>query len=115
MADNQDDPATYPRLGQFIHRLVDGPAAVRRLILVLLAAGVLVVALDLTYEKHGYNELERIFGFYAGFGFISFTVVIFGARALRWFIKRPEDYYAPHVVDTEEYPEEELDKVEHDG
>jgi hypothetical protein len=35
------------------------------------------------------------------------------AKGLRVLIKRPEDYYGNKAVDTEEYPEDQLDKREH--
>ncbi len=114
MEKHKDDPDTYPALGRFFHRLAE-PAGTKLVIRALMVGCAIAVLLDLTYEKHGYVDIEHYFGFYAAYGFVMFTGLILVAKALRWFIKRPEDYYAPNSIDTEEYPEAELDKVNHDG
>ena len=114
MANHDDNPETYPKLGQFLHKFAQQSGTLL-LIRILIGACVLVVLLDLTYEKHGYMEMERYFGFYAAYGFIMFTGLIFVAKALRWFVKRPEDYYGDKAIDTEEFPEEELSKEVHNG
>ena len=114
MADHNDNPETYPKLGQLLHRLAV-PSGTILLIRILFVACVVVVLLDLTYEKKGYMNPERYFGFYAAYGFVMFTGLIFVAKALRRFIKRPEDYYGDKAIDTEEYPESELSKEVHDG
>ena len=44
---------------------------------------------------------------------LSVETAKIAAKMLRVLIKRPEDYYAPNAIDTEEYPEEELQKQEH--
>lgn len=113
MADPNEDTSKYPRLGQ-IFGWVDRPGNDWTLVLILMAGCTVFLLLDLTYEKHGYMEAERVFGFYAGFGFLAFTGLIFVAKGLRVLTKQREDFYAPHSVDVEPYPEEELGKEEHD-
>lgn len=112
-ATHKDDPSKYPRLGLIFH-WVDQPGNPWKLVKVLIGACVIVVLLEFTYEKRGYAEPEHIFGFYAGYGFVMFTGLIFAATGLRMLIKRREDYYSPKSIDTEDYPEEGLERKEHD-
>ena len=42
-----------------------------------------------------------IIGFFAGYGFVMFSLIIAGASALRYFLKRGEDYYGDKAVDSE--------------
>lgn len=94
---------------------LDSKAAGNRafLILALLCAAAFLAGFAI--DAHGHFEMEDIPGFYALYGFIMFTGLILVARALRVFIKRPEDYYAPYAIDAEDYPEDQLDKAEHDA
>ena len=114
MAEHNDNPETSPRLGQLLHRLAN-PEGTKLLIRILIGVSVLVVLLDLTIDKHGYMEMERYFGFYAAYGFVMFTGLILVAKALRRLIKRPEDFYGDKAIDTEDYPDAELEKEEHNG
>lgn len=107
MAKHHDDPAKWPALGRAFN-WVDQPGNPMKLVKILAVACALVLAGQLTYQAHGYMEAEHYFGFYAGYGFVMFTALIFAARGLRYLVKRDEGYYAPHVIDTEDYPEDEL-------
>ena len=113
MSEHNDDPQNYPALGRMIH-WVSKPGSDKILFWLLTASCVIVFLLDFTYKKKGHFEVEYYKGFYAAFGFIMFTGLIFAAKALRFFVKRREDYYADKAVDTEEYPEDQLEKVTHD-
>ena len=42
-----------------------------------------------------------------------FTALILVAKALRFFVNQSEDYYGDKAVDNEEYPENQLEKVEY--
>lgn len=109
MADKpKDDPATYPALGRML-TWVDRPGSDKKIVWVLAIACLIVFGLDWTYEKHGYFDVENIPGFYALYGFVMFTGLILVAKALRFFIKRPEDYYGDKAIDTEEYPADQID------
>tara|TARA_B100001121_G_scaffold229880_1_gene203145 strand:+ start:396 stop:515 length:120 start_codon:yes stop_codon:yes gene_type:complete len=33
-----------------------------------------------------------------------FSIIIFGSRLLRFFLGRPENFYAKRAVDSEDYP-----------
>ncbi|MEE9387871.1 MAG: hypothetical protein V3U96_04620 [Paracoccaceae bacterium] len=114
MSDNGTDPKTYPALGRLL-LWVDRPGSANRIFwaLALICAG--LFAYDFTFEKHGHFSMENLPGFFGAFGFIAFTAVILGAKALRLLIKRPEDFYAEHSVDTEDYPASGLEKRDHDA
>jgi len=107
MAEHKDDPATWPALGQAL-TWVDVKGNPLKLVFALSVACTVVVLAQLTYESHPHTEPEKIFGFYAAYGFIMFTALIFAATGLRYLVGRRDDYYAPHVIDTEDYPPEEL-------
>lgn len=72
---------------------LDDPQSGRRLIYVLFAASAILLAFDLAIPKKGPFGIEHLFGFYGIFGFIASIALVFGARALRAVVKRPEDYY----------------------
>ncbi len=108
----KDDPATYPALGRMM-TWVDKKGSDKKIVWALVIACLIVFLLDFTYEKHGHFQAEYIYGFYAFYGFVMFTGLIFVAKALRYFIKRPEDYYGDKAIDTEEYPADQLDIREH--
>ncbi len=108
-----NDDQNLPWLGR-VMTWVDRPGSARKLFVGLLCICIALVLADFLYDKHGYVQMENLPGFYAGFGFLAFCVVIFGARALRFLVKRPENYYAEKAIDCEKYPQDQLQKVEHD-
>ena len=109
-----DNPANYPRLGRMM-MWVDKPGSANKIFWALAIACVLLFLADFAYEKHGHFHIEEIPGFYGIFGFVMFTALILAAKTLRILIKRPEGYYGDKVVDAEDYPEDQLDKVDHDA
>ena len=58
----------------------------------------------------GISLLKRSPGFYGVYGFFMFTALILVAKALRLFIKRPENYYGDKAIDTEDYPTDQLEQ-----
>jgi len=68
---------------------------------------------DFTYKKYGHFEVETYKGFYGVYGFVMFTGLILLAKTLRYFIKKPENYYGDKAIDREEYPEGQLEKLGH--
>ena len=54
--------------------------------------GVLFLA-DGFYEKHSHFSAEDVFGFYALYGFVMCVVLVIGAKLMRVFLMRDEDYY----------------------
>ena len=114
MSKQNDNPANYPLLGRMM-LWVDKPGSANKIFWGLTVACVLLFLADFTYEKHGHFQIEDIPGFYGIFGFVMFTALILAAKGLRILIKRPEDYYGDKAVDVEDYPEDQLDRVEHDA
>lgn len=114
MKETDEDIAKYPRLGRWIS-WIERAGSVEKLIFLLVLACVSVVLLDITYEKYGHFAEEQLIGFYAVFGFVSFTGLILAARGLRHFLIRPEDFYKDAAIDHEEsYPDEGTDVKEHE-
>lgn len=114
MSKHKDDPNSYPTLGRWMS-WVDRPGSATKLFWGLMVACVIVFLLDFTYKKYGHFDMEYIPGFYAMFGFVMFTGLIFVAKFLRLLVKAPEDTYAPKSVDAEEYPDEGTERINHDA
>ena len=66
---------------------------------------VVLFFLDFFIDRHAYFEVEAYFNFYSIYGFVMFSIIIFGSRALRFFLMRRENYYEEKAVDSEEYHE----------
>ena len=114
MADSpNENPENYPTLGRLLN-WVDRPGNDRKLFFALCLACIVAFALEWTYEHHGHFDAEDIKGFYALYGFIMFSALIFVATCLRFIIKRRENYYAPKSIDMEDYPEDQLERLDHD-
>ena len=104
------DPQDYPPLTR--HFLwADSPAAVARLVKRLGILCAVLFLLDLVIHRHAYVPGEGLWGFHAIAGFVAFTLIVLGAKALRGVIGRPEDYYGPDAVDGEEYPMAGTDRL----
>lgn len=114
MSKHKDDPANYPALGRMM-LWVDKPGSANKIFWGLAVVSILVFLADFTFEKHGDFAIADIPGFYGIFGFVAFTALILLAKTLRVLIKRPEDYYGDKAIDSEEYPEDQLDKVDYDA
>lgn len=109
-----DNPDTYPALGRMM-MWVDKPGSATKIIYALVVVCILLGLADFTYHKHDHFEIERFPNFYGFYGFVMFTALILAAKLLRRVIKRPEDYYGDKAVDSETYPEDQLDKVQNDA
>ena len=78
-----------------------------RLKAILIVFGVLCVGLfiiDFFVERYTYFEVEGLYNFYSIYGFVMFSIIIFGSRFLRFLLGRPENYYDKKAVDSEDYP-----------
>ena len=73
--------------------IFDNPKNVRRLRIGFFVALALVLVAESFVEMHGVFAVEHFYGFYAVYGFISYVLLIFVAKALRKIIMRKEDYY----------------------
>lgn len=92
---------------------VESTASVGLAIRILAGFCALLFVLDIILHRHSYAPGEGLVGFYCFVGFFAFTFIVLGAKKLRTWILRSEDYYAPHAVDSEEYPESQLEMIEH--
>ena len=103
------DPSRLPWLGRKLLWL-DDMTNVDRIVrgLFIVCAG--LFAADFFYHKHAYLGVEEFPGFYALYGFFMCAALVICAKGLRVILKRPEDYYAPKDVESEEYPEDGLDR-----
>jgi hypothetical protein len=72
---------------------LDDPGNVTRIVWMLVAVCAALLLADAFYLKHGHFAIERVFGFYALFGFVMYVGLIFLGKGLRTILMRPEDYY----------------------
>jgi hypothetical protein len=72
---------------------LDDPANVTKIVWALVAACAGLFLAEAFYDKHGHFAIERVFGFYALFGFLAYVGLIFLGKAFRTIVMRPEDYY----------------------
>ena len=72
---------------------LDDPANVKKIVWALVAICALVFGADALIHKHGYFQVEHIFGFYGIYGFVVCVGLVLAAKALRIILMRPEDYY----------------------
>jgi len=107
-----DKPHTWSALARFFH-WINRLGEQNKLTWVLGFLCGLVLLLNLTYSNKGHYGAENILGFYAGYGFIAFSFIIFAAKALRALIMRSEDYYADKAVDREGYPQTGTERINH--
>lgn len=61
--------------------------------LILFGLGVVLIAAEFIFHRHGETEIENLPLFPAVFGFLVFVVIVFGGIILRKLIMRKEDYY----------------------
>lgn len=108
------EPESLPPMARLLDRIA-APARSMRLVTLLIAAALLVAGLGFVTDMHGTFGFDGFPVFYALYGFVMFTALILLAKGLRVLVKRPEDYYAPYAVDTEDYPEDQLERIEHDA
>lgn len=92
---------------------VDTKSGLNRLIIGLIVLCVFLFAMDFVWHRHVKVPGEEFPGFHAIAGFVSFTVIVLGARGLRVLIRRDESYYGDESVDAEVYPEAGTSRVEH--
>ena len=73
--------------------IFDAPRTIKRLLWVFYAVCAALLALDLVLDRHVVHAWERLFGFYAVFGFAACVGLVLGAKQLRKLLMRGEDYY----------------------
>jgi len=85
MAGKKDDPTE-------LHWLVR-PQTIRRLWFVLAGVLALTVVAGLFVKLPGHFVWDGEFWFFAAYGFATCAAMVFGAKALGFILKRPDDYY----------------------
>jgi len=78
------------------------PTFIRLLIYLLVFICLIVFLFDFFYSRYHHFEIEKVKGFFAIYGFLAFSLIIFCSKALRFFLKRPENYYGSKAIDGEE-------------
>ena len=72
--------------------------------LITLILCVCLFAIDFFVKRYVYFEIEGMYNFYSIYGFIMFSIIIFGSRLLRFLLGRSESFYDKKAVDSEDYP-----------
>ena len=104
-----DDPKKFPWLGRKLLWL-DNMRNVDRIVYTLYFTCAVLFLADFFYKKKTYLDLEDVPGFYAIYGFIMCAALVICARGMRVILMRNESFYAPDDVESEDYPEEGLDR-----
>ncbi len=60
---------------------------------IFLAVSIVLLLLDLAFERHALFSWEGWFGFYGLYGFVACVALVLAAKLLRKLIMRREDYY----------------------
>ena len=113
MAHHGDDPSTYPALGRALTWL-DRPGSLGVIIKALAVACAILFATSFFYTPKTYVSIEQIPGFYAFYGFFMCVFLVLTGKTLRLLLMRSEDYYGDSAVETESFPEDQLDRSPHD-
>ncbi|MFN0164069.1 MAG: hypothetical protein ACKVQQ_22775 [Burkholderiales bacterium] len=72
---------------------LDNPANVKLLWRIFLVILALTVLAEFAVHLHPHFEFEGRFAFHAWYGFLACAAMIVLAKALGWFLKRPDTYY----------------------
>ena len=73
--------------------LFDNPRNVRRVVLGLVGACVILAGLDLVLHRHVSHPWETMPVFYAVYGFVACVLLVLLAKEMRKVLIRKEDYY----------------------
>lgn len=71
----------------------DKPENVSKMLKVFYVLCVLLVIADFIVHRHIYHSWENIPAFYAIYGFVGCSLLVFVAKWMRTFLMRKEDYY----------------------
>lgn len=109
---SKDNPEDFPWLSRKM-LVLENPKTVERISYGLYVLCGLLFLADFLYKKKYYVSVENIPGFYALFGVFMGVALVLAARSLRVLTMKKEDYYAPKDVETEAYPEDQLERDSH--
>lgn len=87
--------------GEFIFLWLDKPNIGRKIFRVLVFLCVCLLSADFIYDRYGHFDFEETPMFFSVYGFLMFSFIIFGAKALRALVKRDENFYGKRAVDSE--------------
>ena len=90
------------KLNPFI--LFEKASRLRALMFAFLVLCLCLFVTDFFVKRYVYFEIESTYNFYSIYGFIMFSIIIFGSRLLRLLLGRPENFYAKKSVESEDYP-----------
>jgi len=71
----------------------DKPENISKMLKVFYVICVLLVVVDFIVHRHIYHSWENIPAFYAIYGFVGCSILVFIAKWMRTFLMREEDYY----------------------
>lgn len=71
----------------------DKPENVSKMLKVFYVLCVLLVIADFIVHRHIYHSWEKVPAFYAIYGFVGCSILVFVAKWMRTFLMRGEDYY----------------------
>ena len=109
MSDRKNSKESSKPYGSILFRWLDYKNSPRLIIGILVVICISLGLSDFIYHRHGHFYIEELPGFFAIYGFLMFSFIIFGATLLRFFIKRKEDYYGNKAVDSEVIRQENLE------
>jgi hypothetical protein len=69
------------------------PENISKMLKVFYVICVLLVVADFIVHRHIYHSWENIPVFYAIYGFVGCSILVFIAKWMRTFLMRSEDYY----------------------
>lgn len=71
----------------------DKPENIKKMLNVFYVICGLLVVVDFIVHRHIYHSWENIPAFYAIYGFVGCSLLVFVAKWMRTFLMRKEDYY----------------------
>jgi hypothetical protein len=87
--------------GRIIFKWIENKNSVRNIIFVLILVCFILFCLDFFFHRHGHFNFEETPTFFSIYGFVMFSLIIFGAKFLRLIVKRDENYYGKRAIDSE--------------
>jgi hypothetical protein len=105
----EDNTKDYPALGRKLLWL-DNMKNVDRIVYGLYGLCAVLFLADFFYKKKTYVAIENFPGFYALYGFVMCAALVICARGMRIFLMRGEKYYAPKDVESEPFPESDMER-----
>ena len=84
MDEKKENVSSQPA-GYFIFGWLQARNSVNWIIYLLIFSCAILFVADFIYHRHGHFSIEEWPGFFAIYGFVMFSAIIFGAKTLRFF------------------------------